>query len=528
MAIDVGGIARTWAYARRQRWAFGEPGVVEVQLVPSIAEAERPGGLVTLPLLEAHQTADLMARVEAALVRCRPIGVGTLPVWMRYRPVSVEATVTVVEGEDLDAVRDRILSRIGALLSPCETWPTERMLRASDVYDVILSVAGVQYADRLRLTIEGAPDGVVNDLVRDSLQPRLRFVATGNGLYRSVDRARSWTRQDDAIPDREFRLVRPSQEQSGLVAAVSVDDAGKVATIWVSRDSGDSWVMAERLQNEEVYDIAWIARDGRPLLLIATKAALRRLEIGPDHRSEALARLQPGKGDPERTGFFALASIRHPSGVMLTAVASRERGGVLLSNDGAAPATYTMLPGSAGNDIRVLRFQRDGDRVQLLAGLAAEAGADGTGLLRIEARADGVDPAGWVAYGTGWIGGTCEALDVVAGAVLAGTNRGGVLVLDPPQPGTAWRRPPIDCGLPITPARNTLFPVTAVLAAATDDPGGLLAGTEKGLFASEDTLKFAPAGRATYTDQVPLPPYRLYCSGEHRLTVTRSHDSEEV
>lgn len=527
IAIDVGGIARTSAYARRQRWAFGEPGVVEVQLVPAIANAERPGGLVTLPLLEARQTADLLARVEAALIRRRPIGVGTMPVWMRYRPVTVEVSVTVVDGEDPNAVRDRILASLGDLLSPCEARPLERMLRASDVYDRILAVPGVQYADQLRLTIKDAPDGTVNDLVRDPLQARLRFVATDKGLYRSVDRARSWTRQDGAIPDQQFRLVRTSQERVGLVAAVSTDAARKLATIWVSQDSGDSWEQAERLQGEEIHDIAWIARDGRPILLLATRVALRRLDIGSGHGSEMLARLQPGTGEPERTGFYALASIRHPSGVLLTAVASRSRGGVLISNDGSLPGTYTMLPGLADNDVRVLRFQRDGDRVQLLAGLSASAGAEGGGIMRIEARADGPDPTGWISFGKGWTGGSCEAIDTVAGLVVAGTNRGGVLVLDPPRADTTWRRPPIDCGLPITPARNTLLPVTAVLAAATDDPGGLLAGTEQGLFTSEDTLRFNPTGRANFTDRVPLPPYQLYCSGDHRVTVRRNHDAEE-
>ena len=90
------------------------------------------------------------------------------------------------------------------------------------------------------------------------------------------------------------------------------------------------------------------------------------------------------------SGFYAIASIRHPSGVTFVAVAVREKGGVLTSVEGSEAASFQAVPGVVGKDVRVLAFQRDGDRVYLWAGISAEGGDQGTGMVRIEARAEGL------------------------------------------------------------------------------------------------------------------------------------------
>ncbi len=81
LALAAGGVARARAYAQRELWTFGEPGVVELRIVPLLAA----GQPATPETMRAHQTRPLIERVDALIAEYRPIGVrtrvllGTLP-----------------------------------------------------------------------------------------------------------------------------------------------------------------------------------------------------------------------------------------------------------------------------------------------------------------------------------------------------------------------------------------------------------------------------------------------------------------
>ncbi len=449
-----------------------------------------------------------------------------MPVWMRYRPVTVEVSVTVVDGEDPNAVRDRILASLGDLLSPCEARPLERMLRASDVYDRILAVPGVQYADRLRLTIKDAPDGTVNDLVRESAPGSPALRRHGQGPL-PIGRSRAELDAPGRGHPRSAIPVGPDLAGAGGPRGRGQHRRREEARHDLGlQDSGDSWEQAERLQGEEIHDIAWIARDGRPILLLATRVALRRLDIGSGHGSEMLARLQPG---PANRSGRASMPCQHPSSLRRSA----DGGGQPLP--GRCADLERWLPARHLHDAARARRQRcprsalpARRRPRPASGRPVSLGRGGGRRHHADRGPRGRPRSHRLDQLRKGLDGRKLRSDRHRGRARGGGHE--------PRRGSRPRSPasrhdlaspPIDCGLPITPARNTLLPVTAVLAAATDDPGGLLAGTEQGLFTSEDTLRFNPTGRANFTDRVPLPPYQLYCSGDHRVTVRRNHDAEE-
>ncbi|WP_431267348.1 baseplate J/gp47 family protein [Dankookia sp. P2] len=187
VALEAGGVARAHAFAQRERWSFAEPGVVEVQVVPAIADAAGPGEAVTLEVLQAHQVPDLLDRLRAALAARSPIGVRTVVGWTRCRPVGVTARVVVSTAEDTATVAARIAARINALLRPTGAWRFGRVLRASDIYEVILAEPGVRFAEGIRFQIESGPETAVRDIARDPANPQVVLAATEGGLFRSLD-----------------------------------------------------------------------------------------------------------------------------------------------------------------------------------------------------------------------------------------------------------------------------------------------------------------------------------------------------
>lgn len=529
VALEAGGIARARASALRELWSFARPGVVDLQVVPRVDRSALDEGAVTLDVLAAHERGELLARVDSLLSLKRPLGVETRTSFTRCRPVSVAARVVVSRAESPSRVAERLRRRLNDLLAPQGQWPHGKMLRASDVYEALLSEPSVRYAETVKLTIDDAPGSRVATLVRDPHMPRMLFAGTETGLFRSQELARGWEKLKLPESSEHVAAVALHPEVPGLVAAAAVD--GSIHRLIVSADAGETWTVAEQLQNEPVYGLAWLARGvGRPVLFIATRRALRRLEIGAGGGSNNLQELTADGGGGD-SGFFAVAAARHPADVSLVAIAARELSGVLVSHRGGAPRSFELIPGSAGKDVRSLAFHSDGDRMFLWAGMAAAAGAEGDGLMRVEARTAGLDPGGWQRFDTGWRGGSCEAFDVTDGLVAAATNRGGVLTLDLARQDARWSASPLDSGLPINNERSALLPVTAVATAiatttaatTATTPGApaptIVAGTGSGLYVGQDGVRFETAGSKTFTDAVPLPKNWLYCSGEHVLDV---------
>jgi hypothetical protein len=334
-----GGIARARARAAREQWVFGEPGVVQVGLVP---EVRRPAGVgaVTPEKLAERQTPELLDRVARLLAERTPLGVRTAVGWVRCRPVGVSARVVVAPVEDPEAVEARLRARLDRLLAPDGSWPFDRPLRASDAYEALLAEPGVRYVEELAFRIESGPEARVDDVLRDPCQPGAWFAATATGLFRSLDAGRSWALLAGGLPEGAVRLVRADRDMPGLLAAVA-PRGNKATAIHVSRDGGESWTQAELLEDEKVYDAAWLTREGRPTLFLATERALRRLDPAAGEGSAPVETAPRGEAAPD--GFRAVATGRHPMGVHFVAVALREKkGGVLLSREGgearSAPA----------------------------------------------------------------------------------------------------------------------------------------------------------------------------------------------
>lgn len=527
VALEVGGIARARASALREIWSFARPGVVDIQLVPRIDRSALPDGGITPAVLAEHQRAELLDRVERAVRVRRPLGVETQHSFTKCRPVSVSARVVVSRAEAPAQVAERLRRRLNDLLSPQGHWPHGKILRASDVYEALLAEPSVRYAEGVRLSIDRAPSSDIRVLTRDPHSARSLFVGTADALFRAEDLGRGFEMLDLGTAQGAITSVAIHPEKPGAIA-VSTEDAGSIHRVLISEDVGDSWRIADQLQNEPIYDIAWLAsRIGRPVLFLATRKALRRLEPGTGGGSNNLPDLT-ADGQAGGNGFFAIATARHPMDVSFVAVAARELGGVLVSRQGGAKRSFEPIPGSSGKDIRILKFQTVGDRMFLWAGIAAAAGKEGEGLMRIEARADGIDPGGWAAYSKGWRGGSCEGFDIVGSMVVAGSNRAGVLTLDLSVTAPTWSVATLDSGLPINNERSALLPITAVGLV----PGGrqptTIAGADAGLYVAREGIRFEREGQTVFTDAVPLPRTWLYCSGSHRLDVVTDAEATEA
>lgn len=521
IALAAGGVARAKTYAQRDLWTFGEPGLVETRIVPAL----QPGESATLETLRARQTAHLLGRVDLALAERRPIGVRTKVLWAHCRAVSISARVVISSVEDPEAIGPRIRRRLDDLISPTGRWPFGKTLRASDVYDAILAEPGVRYAEQLSFTIEEGPKADVVDLHRDPNQPRAFYAVAGGLVYRTLDNAESWTTV--LAPDgADAVAVRSDPEQPGLLMALSTERAADAMTVRLSRDGGESWSAVETVQSERLYDVASLKNGPRMQLYYAGRKGLRIVSLGDAASSTLLDKLGPQAGEDDNDiGLYAVAVARLASGVPCVAVARREKRGVLISREGGKAGSFQTIPGAEGRDIRRLYFLREGDRMFLWATLAAERGEAGEGVMRVEARGDGIDPEGWKIVGKDWKGGSCTGLSFSPGLVAASSNRAGICLLDRDKPDEAWRPAPFASGLPIEEDRKTLAALTGVGLGLTAPL--VLASGASGVLASRDEGRhYTAAGDVQFSDRAPLPPNSLYCSGAHDIRVVRENAVE--
>ncbi|MBW8886158.1 MAG: baseplate J/gp47 family protein [Fibrobacteres bacterium] len=520
IALLAGGVSRARAYAQREHWVFGEPGMVEIRVVPTLGQGEP----ATLETVRSHQTDLLRNRIDALLADYRPIGVRTKVLWAHCRPVSIASRVVISPVEDPGSVRLRILRRLDDLISPNGLWPFGKTLRASDVYEAILAEPGVRFAEQLSFTIDEGPQADVVDLHRDPSQPRTFYAAAGGRLYRTLDSAESWT-TIISDPEAEVTAVRSDPEQPGVLMALTAAKDSDAATVQLSRDGGESWSTIETVQGEKLYDVASLKNGPRTQLYYASRKGLRVISLGDASSSMLIDEFDHGSKDNNGVGLYAVAVARLASGIPCIAVARREKRGVLTSLDGGRAGSFQPIPGAEGRDVRRLVFQREGDRLFLWAALAAERGEPGEGIIRVEIRGDGIDPEGWKVVGASWNGGSCTGLAFAPGLVAASSNRSGIALLETGKAEAAWSASQLGCGLPIEEDRKTLAPLTGV-ALGLSAPL-VLAGAASGVFASRDGgQRFAVAGQVEFSERAPLPPNSLYCSGTHAISVVRENAVE--
>ncbi|MFL5345378.1 MAG: putative baseplate assembly protein [Hyalangium sp.] len=522
-----GAVARAKAVTLAQIWAHAPAGTVDVLLVPHLPpEVQgRYGEGVTVTALRQHETEEARARIQHELEERRPLGTECWVDWARYKVLSVLARVVAHRAEDAEALRQRLLERLYRTLTPLPSalrpggWGFGQALRASHVYDILLSEPGVSFVDRVRLRVDEVPQEV-RTLAADSFQPRTFYAGGGETLFRSVNAGDGWE-PAGRFPGEQVDAVEAHPNRAGLVAVTGklAGDGQQRSRVHISTDCGETWEQATHTL-DAVEDLAWTLSDGVPVLLIATRVGLFELAIKPG-ATPLQVLVDPSNQD---LGFFAVAAASDVRGGTSVAVSAMGQAGVFLSSTGGRGGSFRPF-GLRGQDVRVLEVQRDGPRAFLWAGLAAASGSDpGKGCLSRELLGNADSPDGWRAYDKGWDGGSCLALAFAGSTVYAGSHRAGVLWQDASRPNTQWQRPDVGSGLPLREAERLFQPVHALATAPEGTP--LLAGGPSGVFRRPaNSERYEPCSTREFTEKVTLPPTWLLCSGSHELEVVT--DDEE-
>jgi hypothetical protein len=522
-----GAVARAKAVTLAQIWVHAPAGTVEVLLVPHLPpEAQgRYGEGITVERLRQHETEEARARIWRELEDRRPLGTECRVSFARYKVLSVLARVVAHKAEDAGALRERLLERLYRTLTPLPSklrpagWGFGQALRASHVYDILLSEPGVSYVDSVRLRVDEVPRDV-RTLAQDAFQPRTFYAGGEETLFRSVNAGDGWE-PAGRFPGEQVEAVEAHPQRAGLVAVATklVGDAQKRSRVHVSWDCGETWDAGTHTL-DTVEDLAWTMRDGTPVLIMATRVGLFELEIR-NGATPLQVLVDPANQD---LGFFAVAAAAEVRGGMSVAAAGMGQTGVFLSSTGGRGGTFRHI-GLKGQDVRVLEIQRDGPRAFLWAGLAAASGSDpGKGCLSRELLGSADPPDGWRPFDKGWDGGSCLALAFSGSTVYAGSHRVGVLWQDASRPGSTWQKPDVGSGLPLREAERLFQPVYALATAPEGAP--LLAGGPGGVFRRpRGSERYEPCSTREFTEKVALPPTWLLCSGSHELEVVT--DDEE-
>jgi Baseplate J-like protein len=530
-ATRFGGIARARAITRAQYWRYATPGTVEVLLVPAVPGHTAPGFRVTLDRLTAAQSEPLRADIEARMRERRALGTECLVSWARYKRVVVSARVVLYEQENVQNVRERLLERLHRAFSPLPNavrpggWSFGDTLRAFHVHDSAFAEPGVKFVDRVRFRVDEMPDRDVTVIRVDPFQPGTWYAGSGQILYRTVNNGEGWEpagRFDGQVVEHAAHPSRP-----GLLAVASRAAGDTVdVRVSISRDCGETWEERARV-DYAVRSLAWIDRDGEPLLLMATDAGLFQLTAAA---GRGPAQIDLASDHADLPPPVAVAAAVNLEGQVCVAVALSQRRGVWLSRDAARNDTFRSI-GVDSSDVRVLRTQEEGSRSFLWAGTFSGGGDEGTGCFRYELTGSEAPPEGWMHFDKSWSGGSCYALAFAQGQAYAATHHGGVLRLDSRSASSAWRGVRLTSGLPLNrdaePAaapgeREGLARVVAVAA----DPvtGRVLAGGPLGIFRSDDRGEVYVPVSIRESDQVTLPPTWLFVPGEHELTVVHQHE----
>lgn len=507
-----GAVARAKAFTRAALWKHATPGTVELLLVPSFPRLESNGWKISAAELAAQATPAVRAQLHEIIDERSPLGTTCLVNWVRYKTVRIRATIVCHREQKPDEVRTRVLERLHQSINPLPAgnssgWHFGQSLRAFHIYDIILSEPGVKYVDKVRLCVDEVPEKQVTAIAADASQPRVWYVGTADGLFRSVDDADGWEKSGN-FPGENIQVVRTHPDLPGWVAiATQMSDDTPGARIWLSRDCGESWNSAAQM-GQTVDDLVWIIRGGSPALLMATAGGLFELATAPDAVPVQIV----VDGQKQDRGFFAVAVSADFRGNISVAVAARASEGIWLSTDNGLPHTFQPI-GLKSEDVRVLEAQTDGPRRFLWAGARSPGFEEGHGCFRW----DLTNPdEGWVSYSRGWTGGSCLGISFLGSQVIAATHHAGVLQSDATK-DAAWTAGGVNCGLPMKEVDR--FQAIDAIAA---DPGGtrLLAGSEKGVHSSVDGGKtYQCCSSNEFVDRVSLPKTWLFCSGDHEITV---------
>ena len=525
VAERSGAVARAKAFTKARLWTHATPGTVEVLLVPFVPDEALAGGRATAETLRQHQTEEARLRIQNSLDARRPLGTTCLVDWVRYKTVGVGARVVVHRGEDPVAVKNRVLDRLYQTINPLPTkihpsgWRFGQPLRASNLYDIILSEPGVSYADRVRLVVDEVPGNRVASLAADSFQARTWFAGSGDAVFRSTNDADGWE-LIGRFPGEEVDSVRTHGSVAGVVAvSTKLTSSQKGSRIYTSTDCGETWTSTAQTAFT-VEDIAWILREGVPVLLLATDVGLYELPLRPG-ASPVQILVETQNQD---LGFYAVTASIDFRGAISVAVAARGTGGVYLSSQAGQPGTFANI-GLKGEDVRVLSVQYDGPRSFLWAGVAVAGNEPGKGAFSWELRGSEAPPEGWRQFQKGWVGGSCRSIAFLGTKVMAATHHAGVVWLDSNSRDAGWQGPAVGCGLAIRDVELIFQPVNAV--AVDSDNRLILAGGPAGVYRSDNGgSQYENCSTREFKEKVTLPETWLFCSGQHDVDVVSEDEAE--
>lgn len=523
---SASGIARARAMSQAQLWSHAAPGTVEVTLVPSLPDAQRGADDrgVTEVSLVAQQTDEARRQIQALLDDRRPLGATCRVTWARYKTVSVRAKVFAHHAEDVAQLKERIEARLYRTICPLPPpsadagagWRFGQPLSVFSVYNAVLAEPGVKNVEGVELVVSRVP-GPTRALAVDAAAPRVVYAGCGTDVFRSLDEGEGWE-PIGSFTDEDVDNVEVHPERPGLVAVASrVGADAKRSRLRVSFESGETWAPSTQTLDTSIEDLAWVTRDGEPVLLIATAGGL--FELSTKKGATPLP-VVVDAANP-KLGIYAVAASSDSRGNSVVAVAAMSSRGVFLSTSGGQRDSFRSI-GLTNEDARVVEIQRDGARTFVWAGVFASSGTDtGSGARSFELVGNN---AAWKSFDRNWEGGSCLALTFVGSTVFAGTHRAGVLWCDSNKPDAQWRRPDVDSRLPLRTAERLFQPVHALAALPQ---GTVFAGGPKGVFRTKTGERYDECSRQSFDQKVTLAPTWLFASGKHDIEVVHDETARD-
>ncbi len=514
-------VARAYAFTQAETWAFARPGTVEVLLAPQVPLEERPAGRVSLESLKAQESELVRTRIEQDLDERRPLGITCQVHWTQYKTVRVKARIVSRRHSDPSAIRSRVIERLNQAINPLPTaanpqgWPFGQALHASQIYNLCQADPGVLWVDGVvHFLVDDVPDQSVNTLAADPIQAHTWYAGAGSQVYRSQDDGDGWEMLAGFSEEDVIKIaVHPTLP--GLLAVVTQLKEKADTQIYLSYDCGESWAGPVFSFGFEMYDAAWVMREGLPYLLLAGRQGLYEIDLRPKYNPVQVV-VNSANLD---MGFSAVVAVMDDAGFLTVAVGALAGQGVFISNQAGRSNSYRAV-GLQNKIIQEMAIQQVGTTQFLWAGIGATSGP-GEGCSRWELRGLQNPPEGWVAFANQWNAGTCNALAFLNRQLVAGSFRGGALLVQPWESNPPWRAPSLDCGLPLI---SSGF--DTVRAAAANPAGGLvMVSGPQGVFRTQDGVGFEKITNREMLERVTLSPTRLFCSGEHEIEVVSEDET---
>jgi hypothetical protein len=525
LAERAGAVSRARAFTKAAVWTYARPGTVEVALVPRVPDDQRgeADSALTLARIQAYQTEPARAEVQKTLDDCSTIGTECNVTWAHCKPVAVSAQILAQPGEDTEALRKRIIDRLYQRISPLRStrhptgWNFGHGLGADTVYGILLSEPGLAAIDWVKLTVEDMP-GAVPSLAVDTFQKGTFYAVSGAKIFRSTNSGRGWE-PVGVFPGENIVRVRANPNHPGLLAIATTLEGGggKSSRLHLSWDCGESWSPRFEQIKATINDFAWIQRDGQPALMIVSDDGLRAMAVRPDDEPTTASRQIIVDGQNRNLGFVAVAATVTPTGTSTVIVSGADRGGVYMSIEGGAEATFR--PELKDEDVGVLEIQTVGSQTFVWAGTRTTGKDVGHGCFRRQIVDSWKTMQPWQPVAKGWQGESVRSLAFQGTRVVAGSFSKGVLWADSGSADPVWNPPDLKSGLQQRGAEE-LF--QAIRALATDGQV-IMAGSDEGIVRSSDGKTYEQVSKAEVGEgrKITIPHNWLFCSAKHEITVVK-------